>query len=158
MEHLGSEIGVREEQGLVKPEPPEFDWMVMFIDTDEKLKWWDYLFHTRKGFRHVCAIGYQPGSYHWIFMDWTSKFFQTWIYHPLAANDVLKWAKTEANATIVSYRPRRDKNSVFNFSILYCVQAVKHLLGIKGLFVLTPWQLYKEMMSCLLYTSPSPRD
>ena len=94
----------------------------MFIDKDDPDRWWDYLFHTRKGFKHVCAIGYQPGSYHWIFMDWTSKFFQTWIYHPLAAKDVINWAKNERNATIVSYRPRRDKNS------------------------------------CLLYTSPSPRD
>ena len=148
MEHLGSEVGVRQAAGVELSEAPQFDWLVVFTDGNTNRKyWWDYVFHTRKGFRHVFAIAYQPGSYHWILVDWTSKYMQTWIYHPERAKDVINWAKNEKNATIVSYRPRQDKNSVFNVPVLYCTEAIKHLLGIKRFFVWTPWQLYKYLMS-----------
>lgn len=125
---------------------PEFDWLIIFIDKEEPNAWWDYFFHTRKGFKHVFAMAYQPGSYHWLFMDWTSKYLQFWMYHPERANDVIKWAKNSANATIVSYRPTKQKNSVFNVPVLYCTEAIKHLLGLKKFFIWTPWQLYKYLM------------
>ena len=145
MEHLGSEIGVREAAGVEFGEAPEFDWLVIFLDNDEKY-WWDHVFRTRKGFRHVFAMAYQPGSYHWIMVDWTAKYMQTWIYHPERAHDVIKWAKESRNATVVTYRPRKDKNSVFNVPVLYCTEAIKHLLGIKKFFMWTPWQLYKYLL------------
>lgn len=147
MERLGSESGIREtESGVELGSPPEFDWLVIFRDVDNKKKWWDYLFRTRKGFRHVCAIAYQPQSYHWIYFDWTSKWTQTWIYHPQRAKDVLEWAKKDYNATIVSYRPRKDKNSVFNVPVLYCTEVIKHLLGVDKFFIWTPWQLYQYLI------------
>jgi len=148
MERLGSESGIREtESGVELGQAPEFDWIVIFRDVvDAGPFWWDYVFHTRKGFRHVCAIAYQPNSYHWIYVDWTSKYMQTWIYHPQRAKDVIEWAKKDANATLVSYRPRQDKNSVFNIPVLFCTEAMKHLLGIKRFFIWTPWQLYKYLM------------
>ena len=128
-------------------EPPEFDWMVIFTDREE-LKWWDYLYpiHTRKGFRHCFALGYQPGSYHWIMLDWTSSHLQLWIYHPLQAKAVMSWAKNRPETTIVSYRPKKNKGSVFSFRILYCVEAIKRLLSIRGFFVITPYQLFKKIM------------
>jgi len=94
----------------------------------------------------VFALAYQPGSYPWMFFDWTSSYLQMWIYHPLKAKEVIDWAKNDCNATIVSYRPRLDKNSVFNVPVLYCTEAIKHLLGISKFFIWTPWQLYKYLM------------
>ena len=58
----------------------------------------------------------------------------------------MDWAKSKPYSTIVSYRPKKSSGSVFSFPILYCVEAIKRLLAIRGLFVVTPHQLFKKIV------------
>lgn len=136
---------IDEEEGLVPPQGP-IEWQVFFVDREE-LYWFDYLFHTRQGFRHCFVVGYQPQSYQYILMDWMGHKLQMEILHPWRYQQLME-ALEEKQHTIVTFRPNVDDESIslLRQPLLYCVEAVKHLLGIRNFFIWTPYQLYRELL------------
>ena len=128
---------------LIDPEgPPE--WLVVFADRDD-LYWFDLV--TRRGFRHCFVIGYQPKSYHYIMQDWQGHKLQLEILHPWRFHQLMEALENKTH-TIVTYRPNVDDESIslMRQPLLYCVEAVKHLLGIRNFFIWTPYQLYRELV------------
>jgi len=130
---------------LVEPCGPA-EWQVFFADRDD-LYWFDWLFHTRKGFRHCFVVGYQPKSYQYILLDWQGHKLTLEILHPYRYQQLIE-SLEEKQHTIVTYRPNVDDESIslLRQPLLYCVEAVKHLLGIRNFFIWTPYQLYRELL------------
>lgn len=122
------------------------EWHIFFVDRD-KLYWFDRVFRTRKGFRHCFALGYQPKSYHYILMDWQGHRLDLKILHPWKLDQLLVEVDSKY-PTVVSYIPSVDDESIslMRQPLLYCVEAIKHLLGIRNFFVWTPYQLYRELL------------
>lgn len=130
---------------LIPPAGP-VEWQVVFADREE-LYWFDRVFHTRSGFRHCFAIGYQPKSYHYILLDWQGHKLNLEIMHPWRLDQLMQALESKEH-TIVTYRHNVEDESIslMRQPLLYCVEAVKHLLGIRNFFVWTPYQLYRELV------------
>ena len=114
-------------------------WVIYFID--RKPKYWFDLF-TRSGFRHCFIYGYDPLSNAWIAFDFAINGIfinvlteKQMIY---THNKLLK--EHTATALIIENRDKSERT--FSWVPMYCVSAIKSMIGMKNRFIITPYQLF----------------
>ncbi len=112
---------------------PQKAWVVFSGQTD--LPWLKIL---RPGFRH-CYVLLNDGK-HWITLDPLSNYTDICVHDLPADFDLPHWMQTEGCTivpAVITHKPKQAPWTMFT-----CVEAVKRVLGIHSIWVLTPWQLY----------------
>ena len=114
------------------------DWYVFFFDADRSRRAWGHVC-CRQGFGHCLAIRYSPKFGHWIITDWNAYHLDIKILD--REETELVFAQLIFGATCLRFKPRRPAGGSVKSVLLYCVPALKHLLGVKT-WAVTPYQLY----------------
>lgn len=114
-------------------------WFVAFHDSGTK-RWWDYLF-TRKGFRHCFAFRYLEPMDAWAIVDWGNEglFVE---FMPKRFVDSIIVGVNDGGGCFLEVEVKERNRRMFPFQPLYCVTAIKDLVGLRNWRVLTPWQLH----------------
>lgn len=110
--------------------------LVVFCDTTEL--WWLHV--LRQGFRH-CFVALGDGR-GWITIDPLSHRTDV-ATHPHHAVQDLAAIYRSSGLTVVETFVRAAPCRPAPWSPFTCVEAVKRVLGIHALSVITPWQLYR---------------
>lgn len=90
-------------------------------------------------FKHVAAFGYLPGVKMWLVYDVQWSGTRVWLANQQA---IMEWTRGCDILKIAAIRKRMILPGRLG---LYCVSAVKHLLGAKCVAV-TPSQLYRHIL------------
>lgn len=120
------------------------DCLIFFQDTPGK-RWWDYVFHTRPGFKHCFLLYWDGWARRFILLDWRMNrvdvmcFFDFEIEEFFAHAD--KW-----DGTVVRFMPVSEVQSRFGFPYKSCVTMIQHFLALQHYLILTPFQLYRRLM------------
>lgn len=117
-------------------------WYVVFTQAKNHNIWTRYL---RKGFQHVYAMRSTDGGYLWQVIDPT----QSHINLRLVSTDDFPHPRLYAGpeAVIIPVTVTIDPQAKMARMCLFsCVEVIKGCLGIKGLFINTPHQLYKFLI------------
>jgi len=96
----------------------------------------------KRGFRHCFACVYTHGQ--WVFYDPLAHITCLSICDGLDSVDLEYWFWQQGCRVVrTSRHPEIRKKAPP--ALFTCVEAVKRLLGVRGLFILTPWQLYRHL-------------
>lgn len=114
-------------------------WLVFTNQTDIKT-----LRIFKKGFRH-CFIVLHDGA-HWISVDPMSNQMEIIVHNVAPDFDLPTWLRARGHKAIEAPVAQR-LNKAAPIMIFTCVEACKRILGIRSIFVLTPWQLYKHILN-----------
>ena len=116
----------------------EIDWYVAFADRKQR-DFWDVF--TCQGFRHCFAFRWD--GFNWILVDPLSSWLEIQVmpYGPKDNVPVLM----EQLGNRVCYVKRSRRNKVIFRGMMTCVSTIKHLLGIRRFWVVTPRQLFKQL-------------
>lgn len=126
---------------------PTFHWLILFIDIP-RVHWIDKLLPTKKGFRHVALLGFGPNAPGWVFMDWRGDRCDIHAFTDEQVSRVYDFVSVQSG-TVVGYWPANEKGVKFRpriFPFWTCVQAVKHVLGIRARWVFTPQALHRWLL------------
>ena len=91
-------------------------------------------------FQHVLVVSKSEGGYFWIELNPRGGNIHTNIY---PANKPIRYYYNDS--VIIETWSKAYNHPQFRFWHINCVEIVKKVLGIKDLFVLTPYQLYKKI-------------
>ena len=116
-------------------------WYVGFVDSDLPL-WLRWM--ARPKFQHIVMMRYDVDYDVWLFVEWSARrlFIELYRKEEVDAiwNDIRERGcliSVEAETGMINMRPRMP---------IYCVTWAKQLIGIKAPMVLTPYQLYCELL------------
>lgn len=120
-------------------------WYVVFADRENEYWWNRWL---KPGFQHVCVwrdyrYGPRPYDVMWLQVD----PFAALTVVDIAFDPEPPWARNRS-LTVVRTRVARQADKVretFTVGPFTCVEHVKALLGIRSVWLRTPWQLYKHI-------------
>ncbi len=113
-------------------------WIIVFQDSEKK-HWWDIF--TAKGFRHCSALKYLYQLDKWVMIDWcTSGLFIEFL--PSNIVDTIIVNVNDQKGAFVEIDMMSRSPRFAPFLPLYCVTAVKELIGLRKWSVITPKQLY----------------
>ncbi|TXH13836.1 MAG: hypothetical protein E6R03_10555 [Hyphomicrobiaceae bacterium] len=119
-------------------------WYVGFVGDfpERKARWFDVL--TKKGFRHVLAIGYDPIHRVWIYYDPNIFSTNIQVFDPddEELNSLIYFVKT--SGAWLRVKPRIHA-CLFGRWRHYCVPAIKHLVGSPS-SALTPYGFYRDLI------------
>lgn len=115
-------------------------WFIGFVDTD--VPWWLRMW-TRKGFRHVIMMRYEPKYNLWHFVEWSSKRLFVEMLQGDEATAV--WWRVENEGSMLSFETQGITGNIRPRLPLYCVSWAKQLLGLRLPRVITPYQLSCEL-------------
>ena len=115
-------------------------WIICFCES-KNIGLWKLFTKYRHGFSHVYAVRYDPELDLWIRFECASQRFNFELLSEEAA-DYLVYDMVE-NCLCVEVEA--VDNSIYAPRWLYCVSFVKHIIGIRKPWVLTPYQLYCEL-------------
>lgn len=96
----------------------------------------------KPGFRH-CFVLLNDGNC-WISIDPMSHYTEILVHQVKPDFDLPGWLEKRGHR-IVSTAINHQKTVPAPFGIFSCVEAVKRILGIHALFIITPWQLYRYL-------------
>jgi len=114
------------------------DYYVVYRDRSS-LHFWDVF--TSKGFRHCSAIWWD--GFNWISMDHIACNIEVGIMPYGKKDDVVQILKDEG---FIVQKVKQSDNERFIFrGWMTCVTVVKHLLGIRAAWVVTPKQLFNYL-------------
>ncbi|MGE0190319.1 MAG: hypothetical protein AB7G80_09845 [Dongiaceae bacterium] len=117
-------------------------WIIAFYDEGPR-NWWDYF--TRPGFRHCLAIRYLEDIDAWVTVDSSNHgLFVEFV--PKRFIDAIIVAVNDRGGRFVEIDARAQGRRLWPPLFLYCVSAMKELVGIRDWRVITPWQLYCALM------------
>ena len=115
-------------------------WYVIFRKT--KLKHWVFKWLDSE-FQHVYAVKESPGGEFWIVLDGKNSCTEVTL---LSKIDYPHIRCIEPNSIILSIRAIIHPESYrYTLCVFNCVELVKSVLGIKGFWCWTPYQLYKRL-------------
>lgn len=97
----------------------------------------------KKGFRH-CFIVLHDGA-HWISIDPMSNQMEVIVHNVAPDFDLPTWLQSRGHRTIEAPIAERINKSA-PLMLFTCVEACKRILGVRNIFILTPWQLYKHIL------------
>ena len=104
--------------------------------------WWQRL--MRPGFRH-CGVLIEAGG-HWIVLEPLAACLELRIL-PAASPDTLVRMLRRRHLLAIETTVRPITGAVLFPGPFTCVETVKRALGIRSIWVQTPWQLYKNIQS-----------
>lgn len=111
------------------------DALVVFSDRAD-LMWLRLL---RRGFRH-CFVVVQDGG-QWIVCE---PYSNLTVLGVLDQNDPAAWFRGQG-FTVAATQMVAPVARPFPWAPYTCVEAVKRIIGLRDMAVLTPWQLYKSL-------------
>ncbi len=117
---------------------PQKAWVAFSGQTD--LPWLKIL---KPGFRH-CFVLLNDGQ-SWLTLDPLSNNIELAVHHHLPPDfDLPRWLESQGLRiveTVIAKQPGPAP-----FMLFTCVEAVKRVLGLRGRFIFTPWQLYRRLV------------
>jgi hypothetical protein len=116
----------------------EIDWYIAFADTDV-FHPWDVV--TCKDFRHCFAFRWD--GYNWILVDYIGSWLEVQVMPYYHEDDVPDIMLAKGFKIVYVRKHRRDKFILRG--LMTCVSVMKHLLGIRSWWVITPKQLYNYL-------------
>jgi hypothetical protein len=131
------------EEKKAQQKPDEY--LVYFIDREERY-WWDWLFHTRPGFRHCFILYWDEYVLRWLLVDWRLRKLDIMMMFDFEAERIFKSAG-ECRATIVRYPKPEDLQGGQPGLISYCSNMMAKFLGLNNHLILTPYQLYRKLIA-----------
>lgn len=113
-------------------------WVVFSDETDLP-----FLKCLRRGFRHCFVVIRDRG--HWISYDPLAHYTELfWVDVP-ETFDLLGWLSEQGMTVIKVPSSLCPKQKIFPPMMFTCVEAVKRMIGLRGWWILTPWQLYAAL-------------
>jgi len=116
----------------------EIDWWVAFADTGT-WTWWDLV--TRKGYRHCFAFRWD--GFNWILVDPMSCWLEVQVM-PYGPDEDVPKKMEELGHEVLYVRSSRENRFLWR-GVLTCITVIKHLLGLRAWYVITPYQLKKYL-------------
>lgn len=113
-------------------------WVVFTGKTD--IAWLRFL---KPGFRHCYAL-INDGQ-KWMSIDPLSSYTDIQIYHHIAPDFNLPNWLNDQGYRVVQSKINKPKLKSMPPMIFTCVEAIKRILGVRNLKILTPWQLYQYL-------------
>jgi len=120
-------------------------YLIYFIDRDERY-WWDWVFHTRPGFRHCFILYWDEYVLRWLLVDWRMRKLDIMMMFEFEAEAILDSAG-EANATVVKYPKPEGLQGGSPGLISYCSNMMAKFLGFNNHLIVTPYQLYRKLIA-----------
>ena len=116
-------------------------WIVCFCDSSN-IGMWKLFTKGRKGFSHVFAVRFDTKNDIWTKYEFSTLGFRFESYKGEEAdmlfdNMMNYWT---CLAVVVEDKP------VYMPRLMYCVSFVKHIVGINKFWVMSPYQLYCELL------------
>lgn len=116
-------------------------WIICFCES-ENIGLWRLFTRNRKGFSHVFAVQYDVDNETWHSYEFSTHGFRFRHYKDkeadiLFVNMMEHWTCVEINA---------EDKPIYMPRLMYCVSFVKHILSVNKFWVLTPYQLYCELL------------
>lgn len=108
------------------------------------MRWWDHLF-TRKGFRHCYAMTHDPVAKRWLVYDWRSNHVFFGYVDNYTAEACIAMVMQDGCA-LEAKETWEGPDVKFSLHWIYCVSSIKKLLGIANWRIITPYQLYRELL------------
>lgn len=117
----------------------EIDWWIVFTDSG---RWnvWDVF--TSKGFRHCFAFRWD--GYNWILIDPLGSWLEVQVM-PYTHEDNVPQMMIELGHKVLYVKKNRENRFILR-GIMTCVNIMKHLLGVKSWWIITPKQLYNYLV------------
>ena len=116
---------------------PEKAWVVFSGKSD-----WPWLKFLRPGFRH-CFVIVHDGA-RWLSLDPLLQHMELKVHDVPADFDLPGWLTARGNKVMPAPLDRAHTKPA-PFMLFTCVEAVKRVLGLHRLAVITPWQLYRHL-------------
>jgi len=116
----------------------EIDWFVCFVDHGQ-FHWWDV--GTSEGYRHCFAFRWD--GFNWLMVDPLGCWLEIQVL-PYGDQDNVPQMMTELGHKVIYVRKNRENKFIFR-GLTTCVNMVKHLIGVKAFWVITPRQLYNYL-------------
>jgi len=114
-------------------------WIVFTGETD--IAWLKIL---KPGFRHCYAL-YHDGQ-HWLTIDPLSSYTDLEILSDIAAECHLPFLLQQQGLTVVEAKIPTLVARAAPIAFYSCVEAIKRLIGLHRVTVITPWQLYQYLI------------
>ena len=120
------------------------EWTLVF--TGSKLKHW-LIDRLQPGFQHCYAVKDSPGGEFWMILDSKNSFMDVELVSKLDY-PALRVLCNERNpdCVILPIRAKIDPDrNRWTFCVINCVEICKSVLGIRDMWLWTPYQLYKHL-------------
>jgi len=115
-------------------------WIICFCES-KNIGMWQYFTKSRNGFSHVYAVSYDCELDIWRKIEFTTSGFNF---------ETLRGEKaTQLVLTMFSHKCieiETDVKPIYMPRLMYCVSFIKHLCNIHKFWLLTPYQLYCELL------------
>lgn len=134
-------VSVREEK--TREDYKTLEYLIFFIERPGR-DWWDYLFNTREGFRHCFVMQWCEWSNRWIMVDWRQSRTDFIVLFDFEAEMFMRCIGAQ-KGTVVRFRPINapDTGSL----ITYCSNIISRFLGLGNRIILTPYGLYRRLLT-----------
>ncbi len=120
------------------------DYFVVFTSKPKNSPWYWWNLFTRPGFEHVVLFSYSEDKGLWTYIDWSYHGLKIWLLSSNELSTIMDiFNKREATVVKMSQGERFSESW---FTSVYCVAAVRHILGIPGWTFMTPYYLYRKMI------------
>tara|TARA_B000000475_G_C15781414_1_gene359578 strand:+ start:110 stop:547 length:438 start_codon:yes stop_codon:yes gene_type:complete len=116
-------------------------WVICFCASDNFGPWWLFTTH-RPQFSHVFAVRYDPRADVWVKLDFASEKFECDLVKGDDATELV--AALKEYCTCLEYEDK--EHPIYLPKGMYCVSFIKHLLGLRLFWLVTPYQLYCELL------------
>jgi len=116
----------------------EIDWIIVFSDK-ERLQPWDLF--TSKGYRHCFAIRWD--GFNWILIDPLGSWLEVQVM-PYGIDENVPAKMLELGHNLLYVRKSRSNKFIVR-GPMTCVNIMKHLIGLKAFWIITPKQLYNYL-------------
>jgi hypothetical protein len=100
---------------------------------------------TKPGFRHCFAFRYLAKADLWVVVDWSNRGLSLGTV-PKEAVDLIIIAVNQSGGAFLEILAKPQNSRVIPPLPLYCVTAIKELVGLRDWRVITPWQLYCALL------------
>jgi hypothetical protein len=121
--------------------PHQTEWIICFTPHTNRGTWRLFTF-WRPQHQHCFAVRYHKDIDAWIYVECSSKQFHFDLLTGDKATELINYMMKECECISIKIKPI----TIFHPRWLYCVSFVKHLIGIRGFFILTPYHLRCELL------------
>ena len=116
-------------------------WVICFCES-ENIGMWKTFTKKHHGFSHVFAVHFDGKLKLWKKIEFTTHGFNIEILKGKKANELVLFMLMCCKC--IEYEP--ENNPIYVPRLMYCVSFIKHLCGISKFWLLTPYQLYCELL------------
>jgi len=119
------------------------EYLIYFIERPDR-NWWDYVFHTRLGFRHCFVMQWCEWSKRWLMVDWRQSRLDFIILFDFEAEVMLRHIG-EMQGTVVRFASPKLSDETGGL-LTYCSNIISRFLGLGNTLILTPYGLYRRLI------------